>query len=55
MMSVEIFAIDGKLIQINQINDKLNYIDVSGLAGGNYLVKIKQKETLIYSGKILLD
>ena len=52
-LSYELYTIDGKLIQQQQINSNTTTIITSGLANGTYMLQVKDKGTLIKSFKII--
>ncbi|MBK6731181.1 MAG: T9SS type A sorting domain-containing protein [Bacteroidetes bacterium] len=51
---VFVYDINGKLHGEYSITEKENTIDVSALQNGNYILQIRQKQTVVYTGNIIV-
>lgn len=47
--------IQGKEISSRRVNERINYIDVSGLAKGAYIVQVEDEGRSVYTHKIILE
>lgn len=52
--AVFVYDINGKLHGEYSITEKENSIDVSALPNGNYILQIRQKQTVVYTGNIIV-
>lgn len=52
--AVFVYDINGKLHGEYSITEKENSIDVSALQNGNYILQIRQKQTVVYTGNIIV-
>ena len=52
-LTYAIYAIDGKLVEEQKINNDLTIISTSNLSNGIYLLEVKDKNTLVKSFKLI--
>ena len=49
----ELYSLDGKLLRINDLNSDINQVNCKELPNGEYILRVKQKEQVLRSFKVV--
>ena len=52
-LKAELYSLEGKLLQIMDLNTDISQVDFTGLPSGTYILKVKQKEQVLRSFKVI--